>query len=164
MHGNRTISVIPWLSTSHDNNHTAIFTDDTLKLNVPPTAAFLVLVTGVLLLVLVVAALVLKCLIRKFKNKVPPREVDLEGSPSHANRRVNRVRLEPQGWSHTPAGGYSPLSNPAPPSYADTIRADQEQVQHQTLQQATPLSCNHQDSVQTDEHIDGNSDSTNSDE
>ena len=121
------------------------------------------LITGVLLLVLVVVALGVKCAIKTFKKKVPPREGGIEESSPHAHRRrVDRVRLESQGWSHTSASGYSPLSNPAPPSYAETIRADQEQAQHSTLpQQDVSLSCSHQDLSQTNGHISGDS-STNS--
>lgn len=131
-----------------------------MKLHVPPTAAFLVLVTGVLLLVLVMVALAVKCAIKTFKKKVPPREGDLGESSPHAHRRrVDRIRLEPQGWNHTSGSGYSPLSNPAPPSYAETVRADQEQAQHFTLpQEDASLPCNRQDSSQTNGHISRDSD------
>lgn len=83
-------------------------------------------------------ALVVKC-ITKLKKKQPPRttEQGLDGS-LHMHHRVNRVRLEAQHWSHTSAVSYSSLSNPAPPSYTDTIRADQE-IQNQISQQTTPL-------------------------
>ena len=116
------------------------FTDDPeLKmLDVPPTAAFLILVTGILLLVIVMLALVIKC-ITKLRKKKPPRstytEVGVDGSP-HMHQRVNRVRLDTHSWNHTSMDDYSSLSNPAPPSYTDTIQADQE-THHQISQQTT---------------------------
>ena len=108
-------------------------------LDVPPTAAFLILVTGILLLLIVMLALIIKC-VTKLKKKKPPRsthtEGGLDGSP-HMHQRVNRVRLDAHSWNLTSAvNNYSSLSNPAPPSYTDTIRADQE-TQHQMSQQTT---------------------------
>jgi hypothetical protein len=111
------------------------FTDDVeLKmLDVPPTAAFLILVTGILLLLIVMVALIVKC-VTKLKKKEPPRatEEGLDG----LHQRINRVRLDTHSWNHTSAVSYSLLSNPAPPSYTDTIQADQE-TQHQISQQTT---------------------------
>lgn len=63
-------------------------------------------------------------------------EQDVNNSPSNTHQRVNRVRLDPHSWSQAPPVRYSPLSNPAPPSYTDTIQADQE-VQLQLLQEVT---------------------------
>ena len=82
-------------------------------------------------------ALIVKC-VTKLKKKEPPRatEQGLDGS-LHMHSRVNRVRLDAQSWNHTSAVSYSSLSNPAPPSYIDTIRADQQTQMHQISQQTT---------------------------
>ena len=127
---------------------TIFVTDDPNRLHVPPTAAFIVLVTGALLVVIVILALLVKCA-TKLKKKAPPTviaEQGLAGSPD-IHRRVNRVRLDTHSWNHTSAVRYSSLSNPAPPSYTDTIQADQE-AQHQISQQ-TPVSLDNME--QTDE-------------
>ena len=126
-------------------------------LDVPPTAAFLVLVTGILLLVIVMLALIVKC-VTKLKKKEPPRttEQGLDGS-LHMHHRLNRVRLDAYGWNHSAsAAGYSSLTNPAPPSYTDTIQADQE-AQHQTSQQTSSILNNTEQNT-----IDGHSSSAES--
>ena len=79
-------------------------------------------------------ALIVKC-VTKLKKKEPPRQ-GLDDS-LHMHRRVNRVRLDAQSWNLTSAVNYSSLSNPAPPSYTDTIRADQQTQLHQISQQTT---------------------------
>ena len=109
--------------------------DDSGRIHVPPTAAFLVLVTGVLLVVFVVVALLVKCLIKRLKKKVPPavdHEHQGDGAP-HTHRQ--------RGWNHSLVDGYSPLPNPPPPpSYTDTIQAD-EAAQTQLLQLSTHSSA-----------------------
>ena len=87
-------------------------------------------------------------------------EQALDG-PSHCSihhQRVSRVRLDPHAWQYTTGEGYSPLSNQAPPSYTDTIRADQE-AQHQLSQQAISPSMSYNDQnteqIQINEHLGG---------
>lgn len=142
------------------NNNTPVFchTDDPVMVDVPPTAAFLILVTGALLLLLAIATLVVKCAIKKFKKRTPTvMEQGLYGPPHCSiHHRVSRVRLDPHAWQHTTGEGYSSLSNPAPPSYTDTIRADQE-AQCQLSQQAISPSVSHNDqnTEQIGEHLSG---------
>lgn len=106
--------------------------------------------TGIILLVIVILALIVKCA-TKLKKKEPPRatEQGLDGS-LHMHRMVNRVRLDAHSWSHTSTAGYSSLSNPAPPSYTDTIRADQE-IQHQMSQTTSFLNNTEQSNEQSSE-------------
>lgn len=109
------------------------FTDNPSMLHVPPTAAFLVLVTGLLLLAIVMLALIAKC-VTNLKKKVPSiaTERHLDHSLGmHHNNRVSRVRLDPLCWNQISAvARYSSLSDLAPPSYNDTIQADQEAQEH----------------------------------
>ena len=131
-------------------------TDDPVRVDVPPTAAFLVLVTGALLLLLVVAALVVNCAIRKLKKKAPAITEQQLDVTSRTNRRgINRVRLNSQGWQHTSEEGYTPLSSAAPPSYTDTIRADQEAQHHHSLQAVSlsSMSCSPQTTEEINEHL-----------
>ena len=87
-------------------------------------------------------------------------EQALDGPPHcRIHQGVNRVRLDPHAWQHTTGEGYSPLSNPAlaPPSYTDTIRADQE-AQYQLSQQlaiSPSMSCDDQNAEQINEHLSG---------
>ena len=90
---------------------------------------------------IVILALIIKCA-TKLKKKESPRttEQGLDGS-LHMHHMVNRVRLDAHSWNHTSTVRYSSLSNPAPPSYSDTIQADQE-TQHQISQQTTSFLIN----------------------
>ena len=86
-------------------------------------------------------------------------EQDLD-TPSHCNthQRVSRVRLGPHAWQHTMGGGYSPLSIPAPPSYTDTIQADQEtqrQLSQQAITPSASMSHSDQNTVQISEYLNG---------
>lgn len=114
-------------STFYVPLHTA---EEPFTLHVPPTAASLVLATGALLVIIIVAAVLVKCIVMKLRKKVrPPSAVATNGENDDGSPpRMRRVRLTDQDW---PSDTYLPVGDLAPPSYSDTIRADQEQAQHE---------------------------------
>lgn len=89
---------------------------------IPLNVSVLVLVTGTAFCLIALFSITLKCVVGRFRKK----KIETENSPrvqvSHDLCRIPRVTLDSDAWSTRQISTFTPL---APPSYDDTILADQ---------------------------------------